>query len=361
LRVGFLISGTLDSLTGGYIYDRQLVDYLRQKGHEVEVIHFPGRDYLDRFLHSPVLSLSKELNHLSLDILLQDELDHPALTLLNHRLRNTASYPVISIVHHLRSCESRPELQNQLYRWIEKCYLKSVDGFVFNSVTTRRTVENLIGMPQSGVIAYPCGNRLSIHITESEIKDRARAPGPLRILFLGNLIRRKALHVLLKAVAKLPANSYFLTIIGDLSMDRTYVRTIRAQILENNLTENISILGPIPNSELVSRLKENHVLAVPSYYEGYGIAYLEGMGFGLPAFGTTAGAANEVITHGRDGFLIPAGDSVILSQYLGELNDDRDRLVSMSLNAYHRFNAHPTWEITCESIHNFLQTTLTRH
>ncbi len=120
MRIGFLISGSLDALTGGYIYDRQLVDYLRQKGHQVELIHLPGRDYLDRLLQSPHLPLSKELNHLSLDILLQDELDHPALILLNRRLKSQAGYPIISIVHHLRSCELRPEWQNQLYRWIEK-------------------------------------------------------------------------------------------------------------------------------------------------------------------------------------------------------------------------------------------------
>jgi glycosyltransferase involved in cell wall biosynthesis len=354
LRVGFLLSGTLDAITGGYIYDRQLVEYLRQKGHQVELIHLAGRNYLDRLLQNPRLPLSMELNHLALDILLQDELDHPALILLNRGLKRQAGCPIISIVHHLRSSEFRPRWQNQIYGRIEKLYLTSVDGFIFNSRATRATVENLVGIPQPGVIAYPCGDRLPNHITESEIIDRARSPGPLRVLFLGNLIRRKALHVLLTALAELPENSFFLTVIGDLSMDKTYVNTIREQIRENNLTQKVVLLGAVTDSELASRLKENHVLVVPSYYEGFGIAYLEGMGFGLPAIGTTAGAANEVITHGRDGFLIPAGESSLLSQHLLEINNERDRLESMSLNAYRRFNSHPTWQTTCESICNFL-------
>lgn len=355
MRVGFLVSGSLESLTGGYIYDRQLVDYLRQEGHTVELIHLPGRDYLDRLVQNAVLPLSKELNHLSPDILLQDELDHPALILLNHKLKRQANYPIISIVHHLRSCEFRPEWQNSMYRRIEKQYLMSVDGFVFNSRTTRSVVESLIRMPKPGVIAYPCGNRLSRQISVAEIKERAWMPGPLRVLFLGNLIRRKALHTLIAALAKLPENTWFLTIIGDLCMDRSYVKTIRNQIRENNLNENISMPGPVTDSELAVSLKENQVLVVPSYYEGFGIAYLEGMGFGLPAIGTTTGGANEIISHGQDGYLIPAGNSSVLSQYLHELSNDRRRLESMSLNALRHFESHPSWQITGETIFNFLQ------
>jgi glycosyltransferase involved in cell wall biosynthesis len=355
LRVGFLLSGSLDTVTGGYIYDRQLVDYLRLKGHQVEVIHLSGRNYSSRLLQSSFLLLSQKLKHLSPDILLQDELDHPALTLLNSRFKKRANFPIISIVHHLRSCELRPDWQNQIYRRIEKNYLRSVDGFVFNSRSTRLTVENLIGTSKREVTAFPCGNRLIFGITELEIKARAGEPGPLRILFVGNIIRRKALHILLSAVANLPEKSYFLTIVGDSTADRQYFGAILSQIRKNGLNENISILGPVSDGELAIKLKQNHVLAVPSYYEGFGIAYLEGMGFGLPAIGTTAGGANEIITHGQDGFLIPVGDSMALSQYLQRLNNDRGRLESMSLKALQRFNSHPTWQSTCENILCFLQ------
>ena len=81
MRVSFLISGSLDAVTGGYIYDRQLVDYLRQRGHQVNIIHLPCRSYLDRFLYGPRLPFSMSLTHLTPDILLEDELDHPALAL----------------------------------------------------------------------------------------------------------------------------------------------------------------------------------------------------------------------------------------------------------------------------------------
>ena len=58
---------------------------------------------------------------------------------------------------------------------------------------------------------------------------------------------------------------------------------------------------------------------MPSSYEGFGIVYLEGMAFGLPALATTAGGAAEIITSGQDGFLVlfPATDA--LARHLGTL------------------------------------------
>jgi glycosyltransferase involved in cell wall biosynthesis len=101
--------------------------------------------------------------------------------------------------------------------------------------------------------------------------------------------------------------------------------------------------------------RQAHVLVVPSSYEGFGIVYLEGMGFGLPAIATTAGAAGEIITHGRDGYLIEPDDAAALAGYLHELATDRKLLLRLSLNAMKRFSVQPGWSQTAKSIRDFLQ------
>ena len=81
------------------------------------------------------------------------------------------------------------------------------------------------------------------------------------------------------------------------------------QVADYDLSSIVHFHGSLDNAPLIELLKQSHVLVVPSSYEGFGIVYLEGMGFGLPAIGTTAGAAGEIITHGENGYLIQPDDA----------------------------------------------------
>ncbi len=143
--------------------------------------------------------------------------------MLNRRLRKQAGYPIVSIVHHLRSSERRPSWQNGCYRWVERLYLSGVDGLIYNSLTTRGVVEDLLGTRPPGIVAYPGGDRLRPQASDGEIMEKTR-DGVLRLLFVGNLTSRKGLHVLLEAVKKLPAGQWALTIAGNVQSDLLYAR-----------------------------------------------------------------------------------------------------------------------------------------
>jgi len=360
LRAGLLISGSLDKLTGGNLYDRMLVEHLRATGHHVQVFSLPGQTYPARLLGNFAFSMIESIEEESLDILLQDELEHAALIRLNQRLKKQIDCPVVSIVHHLRSAELRPRWQNNLYRMVERRYLLSVDGFVFNSESTKASVHRLCGRQLPMVVAHPGGNRLGTDTTEAEILDRARKPGPIRVLFVGNVIRRKGLHVLLEAMKQLPDGTCNLTIIGSLSLDKRYVREILKQIDQNGMGKRVAILGALSDSELAGQLKSAHLLAVPSSYEGFGIVYLESRGFGLPAIGSKAGGAGEIIAHGQDGFLLPVDDVYSLARHLHRLNADRNMLAAMSLQAFQKYQSHPTWQQTCRKITAFMESMTAR-
>jgi glycosyltransferase involved in cell wall biosynthesis len=355
MRVALVLYGDLDFISGGFLYDRMLVDYLRRQGEEVKIISLPWRSYPGGLLDNLSPPLRRRLENIKADVILQDELAHPSLFGLNRRRRGSGQAPLVAIVHHLRCSEARPAWQNRLYKIVERRYLASVSGFIFNSRSTRESVEALVGRGKPSVLALPAANRFTVGLSQEDLAARAREPGPLRLLFLGNVIPRKGLHTLLEALARVPREGWRLTVVGGLEVDRAYVQQIQRQIDEAGLRGQVEFTGIIEDEQLASRLARSHLLAMPSSYEGYGIVYLEGMAFGLPAVATTGGGAKEIITSGRDGFLIAPGDAGALAGNIRALMDDRDLLLKLSLNAQARFVAHPTWEDAGAATHRFLQ------
>ena len=377
MKIGLIIYGSLDTISGGYLYDRKLVEYLCAQGDSVEIISLPWTRYGRHLTHNLSSQLLTQLQNADFDILLQDELNHASLFWLNKQLHGKVPYPIISIVHHLRISENHQALHKYFYYQIEKAYLQSVDGFIFNSQTTQQVVENIInngcgrspdqaagrhgedaGHSKSSTkphaIAYPAGDRFQQTISPTEIKARANKREPLQILFVGNLIARKGLHTLLDALAILPKSDWQLHIVGNTKVDINYKRHIERQIETAVLQQNITFHHTLTDDELAQQMAQSHILVMPSQYEGFGIVYLEGMGFGLPAIGSTNGAAWEMIRDGENGFLVDVGNTAILAQKIQQLQQNREQLTQMSLNARQTFQAWPSWKDTTKAIREFL-------
>jgi glycosyltransferase involved in cell wall biosynthesis len=352
MKLGLLIYGSLDTLSGGYLYDRKLADYLRTQGDTMQIISLPWRNYVAHLTDNLRFRLPPDL-----DLLIQDELNHPSLLSANRRPH---PYPIISLVHHLRCSEQRPAWQNWCYRLVEKRYLDSVDGFIFNSQTTKNVVNSFIEDGKPCVVAYPPTDRFGPGMPKSDVITRAHEAGPLRLIFLGNVIHRKGLHTLLEAIS-FQQLAISVDVVGGLTAEPDYARTIQEKATVHGLRSIVRFHGPLDNEDLIAKLKSAQVLVVPSSYEGFGIVYLEGMAFGLPAIGTSAGAASEIISDGENGYLVPPDDAATLAERLSTLARDRDLLARMSIKALERYHQQPRWEQTVASIRQFLLEMLKQH
>jgi glycosyltransferase involved in cell wall biosynthesis len=355
MRVGWVVDGSLDQLSGGYLYDRLVVDHLRRQSVEVVVLSLPTGSYgarLGRGLVSQVPGLADAGR---LDALVEDELSHPALIAAHRRWAAAhPGLPRVGLVHHLRSSEPRLPLANVIYRWIERRYLASLGAFIFNSQATLASVRRLGLAASPSVVAVPGADRLAVPIDPESIRARSQAPGALQLLFLGNLIPRKGLLPLVEAVALLPPGSVELTVVGSTAADPAYARRVRRRVEQLRLQASVRFQGALDGLALHRTMIEAQVLAVPSTYEGYGMAYLEGMGCGLPPIAGTEGGASEFIRHTWNGLRIEPDDPPALAVHLAALHTDRARLARMSLAALDTYLAHPTWEDTGSTIHRFL-------
>jgi glycosyltransferase involved in cell wall biosynthesis len=237
---------------------------------------------------------------------------------------------------------------------VERRYLRTLDGIVCNSETTRQTVADLAGPETTAesVVAYPAGSRFGDPLSTAAIAERATEE-PFRVVFLGNVTPRKGLDTLLEGLARLHCD-WELTVVGSLSADESYAASVARRVGDLGLSERVTMTGRVDDERLRTELRRGHVLAMPSQYEGFGIAYLEGMCFGLPALASAAGGASELVTHRTDGWLVDPTDPSEIADALAPVCRKRDRLARMGVAAAERYREHPTWDETGETIRAFL-------
>lgn len=354
MHVGVVVYDGLEQTTGGFIYDRKLVDTLRSSGHRVTVEGLPWRSYARNLLDNLSTGIRSRLRSLgaAADIIVQDELCHPSLAWSNRVLDRDV--PVVALVHHLRA---REPSRSAVAAWVERLYLAGVDAFICSSNTTRAEVASLLGRDSvPGIVATPGGDRFAPAVSPGDIAARARTPGPLRIVYVGSVVPRKGLDVLLEGVARLPRRAWTLTVVGDRTTRPDYTAHVAALVRQHELSHAVSFRGQLSDRALAATLTASHVLAVPSRYEGFGIVYLEAMGFGLPAIGTTAGGAAEIIQDGTSGFLVPPDSPRAIAAVLEELCSDREHLAEMAAAARARYESFPGWTETMRRPRDYLET-----
>jgi len=353
MRVGLLIYDDINTLSGGYLYNRKLITYLQQQGDSVEIISLQQRPYCNQLLNNYD---PESLASLEVDILLQDELVHPAVYRTNNELNGMVNFQIIGLVHLFTAYANQPFYKTGFFRHIERNYLRSVDGLILNSQNTLSQARELLGQHlPSYIVAVPAGDNFSDqYINSGYTRTVSEDNRILNLLYVGNVIHQKGLHVLIKSLANLKSNNFMLTVTGRLDMEPNYVKKIQKQIKTLKLENQINFTGPLNHEALIDIYQSNDVFVLPSINEAYGIAYVEAQQFSLPIIGTTAGGAQEIIKHGENGYLISPDDSDQLAAYLQLMHDDRARLQTLSDNAYHVFQQHPTWDDTGHAIRQFL-------
>ncbi|MDB2245510.1 glycosyltransferase family 4 protein [Halorubrum ezzemoulense] len=367
MRVTLVLAGDIESESGGFYYDRRLRDRLRERGHAVEVVSLPRGSYRERL--APNLRARRLADRLSeFDVVVEDGLAHPSVLCANRRL----DAPSVALVHMIawraRAAEGvrssgtgagervRAELGRRGVAAIERRFLRGVDAAVYNAETTRRDAAGL-GGPARSVVAPPAGDRFEPVVSASEIRERARS-GPLEVTFLGNVVPRKGLDTLVEGVARLDraAVDWRLTVVGDRTIAPEHVERVEGMTAEAGIGDRVRFAGRLDDATVAARLRESHVLAVPSQYEPFGMVYLEAMGFGCVPLATTAGGASEFVRDGDSGVLVPPGDPRAVSRALRDL-DDRDRLAEMGIAARRDYEARPGWPETLDRVVDFLAAT----
>jgi glycosyltransferase involved in cell wall biosynthesis len=297
--IAFVVPGRLDQLTGGYLFERQVVEGLRARGRSVRVIELTGRDPATK---AAVIAGLPEDSKVVVDGLALNRLgDLIAAQAGRLRLVAFVHGPLAQETDLLPAAAERAALR-------EAQLLSRVRGVLCPSRKTAAAVEGY-GVPPERIAVVAPG------------AARPRSPaavrhGPVReLLCVANLVPRKGHTLLVEALAGIRRLDWRLTCIGSLTRDPATTRAVRRKISTTGLAGRIVLAGEWPQKRLGHAYREADAFVLPSFHEGYGMVYAEAMVHGLPVIATTAGAIPDTVPR-HAGLLVPPGDRPALTRAL---------------------------------------------
>jgi glycosyltransferase involved in cell wall biosynthesis len=171
-------------------------------------------------------------------------------------------------------------------------------------------------------------------------RSSAKATGPLRLIYLGRLVRTKGLFEMLEAVTLLTeeGRDVELTVAGS-GPDED---ELRARAGADSLRNRVHFVGPIFDEAKNHLLCASHVFLFPTYDEGMPYALLEAMAAGAVPVTTPVGGIPDIVTDGVHGFLVAPRDPVGLAAALRVCDDDRSALARMAAAGRERINSNFT-------------------
>lgn len=148
-----------------------------------------------------------------------------------------------------------------------------------------------------------------------------RAPGSLRLAYLGQVIPAKGLHVLLDAVRRLRRGHYDITLdVHGGGTDPAYERRLRRIAGPN---EGVYWHGPYAPGDVWSFLGDVDAVVVPSLWREIGpLVMYEALAAGRPVVASDLPNMYYVVQHGRNGLLFRPGRVADLARQLARLTDE---------------------------------------
>jgi D-inositol-3-phosphate glycosyltransferase len=257
-------------------------------------------------------------------------------------LRRAWGVPLIHMFHTLgalknRVARSAEERETQQRMTIERHVAAEADALIAATPLDRADLVWHCGADPQRIEVIPCG----VDVQRFAMRDMAAAraaldlpPAPYRlVLLVGRIEPLKGIDALIEAVALLrerhPAWSEHLVALvvggareGERSRWNAEQQRLHALRVKLGVEHNVHFLGAQSQERLPLFYAAADVVTMPSHYESFGMAALEGLACGRPVVATNAGGPAYIVEDGVSGLLTPPDNPRALAERLERLLAD---------------------------------------
>lgn len=328
-------------MTGGYAYDRRMIDELSQLGWSVTHLELPAA------FPDPGPSDLKETARLLAGIgdgtpVIVDGLAFSAAPEVF--APEAARLGLVALVHHPLALETGlTGARADALRVAETRALTLARAVIVTSGMTGRQLTDDFGVAPE---------RITVAVPGTDPQARAPATGvPPTILSVGTLVPRKGHDVLIAALAGIRDLDWHCRIVGE-ARDAVHASTLAGMIEDFGLTDRITLVGA--TDDVGAEFAQADLFALATHYEGFGMVFAEALAHGLPIIGTRAGAVPEVVPP-EAGILVEPGDATAFEAALRTLLTDTALRRRHADGAWQAGQRLATWQASARRIDDTLR------
>ncbi len=331
--IAFLAPGRLDIRTGGYLYDRRVIDGLLRRGWQVDV-----RELDERFPHPS----SEALDHAR--HILASFADGTVVVIDGLALGGmpdvvegeTGRLRFVGLVHLPLAADVGLDAATAARFAIdERRALAAAALVVVTGAATVALLENY-GVPRTKIAIVEPG-------TDHAPLARGSKDSVLQLLSVATLNPGKGHEILFRALAAVRAHQWRLTCVGSMIRHPPTVVRLRETLHRLELEERVDLVGELDAEAVASWYDRADLFVLATLRETYGMAVAEALARGLPVVSTRTGAIADLVGE-EAGLLVSPGDVDALSEALSRVLEDASLRAGLAAGARRVRDRLPTWE-----------------
>jgi glycosyltransferase involved in cell wall biosynthesis len=329
----FVVPGNINSRTGGYIYDRRIVEGLRARDWSVDV------QPLDETFPRPTASAVAQAEQVfaSLEAGTVVVVDSLALGAIPEILeRHRSRLRIVALMHLPLAADMG--IDEAMAAQCAVSERRALGSAALVIVTGRATLPMISGydVPSNRVVVIEPG-------TEPVPLATGSGTTKVELLSVGTLNPGKGYEELINALTAVPSRDWHLTCAGSLTRHPPTVARIRALVEERQFEDHVSLVGELGAEQIEEHYASADVFVLATFRETYGMAVAEALAHGLPVVSTSTGAIPALVG-AEAGLLVSPGDVQGLSAALSRVIGDAECRARLAEGARRVRPSLPRWD-----------------